>query len=102
MVIEPMIRSNMCVNAHPQGCAMDVKRQIAYVQKKMAERGEPKDTPKTVLVLGCSTGYGLASRITAAFGYGAATIGVSFEKEGTDEPRQKTGTPGWYNNKALR
>ena len=81
MVIEPMIRSNMCVNAHPQGCAMDVKRQIEYVQKKRAERGTPKDAPKTVLVLGCSTGYGLASRISAAFEFGAATIGVSFEKD---------------------
>lgn len=100
MVIEPMIRSNMCVNAHPQGCAMDVKRQIEYVQKKRAERGTPKEAPKTVLVLGCSTGYGLASRISAAFEFGAATIGVSFEKEGSDE-RQKTGTPGWYNNMAF-
>ena len=101
MVVEPMIRSNMCVNAHPQGCAMDVKRQIEYVQKKRAERGAPKDAPKTVLVLGCSTGYGLASRISAAFEFGAATIGVSFEKEGADEPRQKSGTPGWYNNMAF-
>lgn len=101
MIIKPMIRSNMCVNAHPKGCAMDVKRQIEYVQKKRKERGTPKDAPKTVLVLGCSTGYGLASRISAAFGFGAATIGVSFEKEGADEPRQKTGTPGWYNNMAF-
>lgn len=60
-----------------------------------------KDALKTVLVLECSSGYGFASRITAAFGYGAATIGVSFEKEGSDEPRQKTGTPGWYNNMAF-
>ena len=72
-----------------------------YLGDQSPNNGEPKDTPKTVLVLGCSTGYGLASRITAAFGYGAATIGVSFEKEGTDEPRQKTGTPGWYNNMAF-
>lgn len=101
MVIQPMIRSNMCVNAHPKGCATDVRNQIAYVQKKRAERGAPKDAPKTVLVLGCSTGYGLASRINAAFGFGAATIGVSFEKEGSDEPNLKSGTPGWYNNMAF-
>ncbi len=101
MIIEPMIRSNMCVNAHPIGCAKDVERQIAYVQKKKAERGAPQKAPKTVLVVGCSTGYGLASRISAAFEYGADTIGVSFEKEGSDTPRLKTGTPGWYNNMAF-
>ena len=101
MIIKPMIRSNMCINAHPKGCATDVKHQIAYVQKKRAERGTPADAPKTVLVLGCSTGYGLASRITAAFGFGATTIGVSFEKEGTDTPTPKSGTPGWYNNMAF-
>jgi enoyl-[acyl-carrier protein] reductase/trans-2-enoyl-CoA reductase (NAD+) len=108
MIIEPMIRSNMCINAHPKGCAADVKHQIEFIEKKFAERGIlnklPKDAPKTVLVLGCSTGYGLASRITAAFGYKAATIGVSFEKEGSDGndgSREKTGTPGWYNNMAF-
>ena len=109
MIIKPMIRSNMCINAHPKGCAADVKHQIKYVEKKFAERGifnnVPENAPKTVLVLGCSTGYGLASRITAAFGYKAATIGVSFEKEGSDggagESREKTGTPGWYNNMAF-
>ena len=109
MIIKPMIRSNMCVNAHPKGCAADVKHQIEYVEKKFEERGIanniPKEAPKTVLVLGCSTGYGLASRITAAFGYKATTIGVSFEKEGSDggvgESREKTGTPGWYNNMAF-
>ena len=108
MIIEPMIRSNMCINAHPKGCAADVKHQIEFIEKKFADRGIlnklPKDAPKTVLVLGCSTGYGLASRITAAFGYKAATIGVSFEKEGSDGndgSREKTGTPGWYNNMAF-
>ena len=98
MVFQPMIRSNMCVNAHPAGCAADVVRQIKYVQKKKSERGELKGQPKTVLVVGCSTGYGLASRISAAFEYGADTIGISFEKEGTE---QKSGTPGWYNNMAF-
>ena len=101
MIIQPMIRSNMCVNAHPAGCAADVARQVKYVQKKRAERGKPLDAPKTALVVGCSTGYGLASRIAAAFGYGADTIGVSFEKEGTDTPVPKSGTPGWYNNMAF-
>ena len=101
MIIQPTIRSNICVNAHPAGCAADVIRQIKYVQKKRAERGTPPDAPKTVLVVGCSTGYGLASRIAATFGYGADTIGISFEKEGTDRPNQITGTPGWYNNMAF-
>ena len=98
MIIQPMIRSNMCINAHPAGCAADVVRQIKYVQKKKAERGALKGEPKTVLVVGCSTGYGLASRISAAFEYGADTIGISFEKEGSE---QKSGTPGWYNNMAF-
>lgn len=101
MIIQPQIRSNMCLNSHPAGCAAEVLRQIRYVQKKKAERGEPKAAPKTVLVVGCSTGYGLASRIAAAFEFGADTIGVSFEKEGTDTPRLKSGTPGWYNNMAF-
>ena len=105
MIIEPMIRSNMCINAHPKGCAADVKHQIEFIEKKFTTRNIPADAPKTVLVLGCSTGYGLASRIVAAFGYKAITIGVSFEKEGSDggigESREKTGTPGWYNNMAF-
>ena len=78
-------------------------RQIEYVKAQKAKRGiklvsEGGNGPKTVLVLGCSTGYGLASRITAAFEYGADTIGVSFEKEGTET---KGGTPGFYNNMAF-
>ena len=102
-VIKPMVRSNMCLNAHPIGCAKDTMRQIEYAKAKKAERGiktykEGGNGPKTVLVLGCSTGYGLASRISAAFEYGADTIGVSFEKEGTET---KSGTPGWYNNLAF-
>ncbi len=94
-IIKPMVRSNICINAHPIGCAKDTLRQIGYVNEKKASRNITK-APKTVLVLGCSTGYGLASRITAAFEYGADTIGVSFEKEATEK---KAGTPGWYNNK---
>lgn len=101
MIIQPMIRSNMCINAHPAGCAADVKRQIDYVLKRKEERKNFAQAPKNVLVLGCSTGYGLASRIAAAFEFGATTIGVSFEKEGCDTPRQKPGTPGFYNNMAF-
>ena len=101
MVVKPMIRSNICINAHPIGCAKETARQISYIKEQKAKRGiktpaEGGKGPKTVLVLGCSTGYGLASRISAAFEYGADTIGVSFEKEATD---RKGGTPGWYNNK---
>lgn len=100
-VIKPMIRSNICINAHPIGCAKETFNQINYVRSQKSKRGtktfnEGGKGPKTVLVLGCSTGYGLASRIVAAFEYGADTIGVSFEKEATEK---KGGTPGWYNNK---
>ena len=103
MIIKPMIRSNICINAHPVGCARETENQIAYVKAKKSERGiktaaEGGKGPKNVLVLGCSTGYGLASRIAAAFEYGADTIGVSFEKAATET---KGGTPGWYNNEAF-
>lgn len=102
-VIKPMIRSNICINAHPIGCAKETVNQINYVKAQKAKRGiktlaEGGKGPKTVLVVGCSTGYGLASRIAAAFEYGADTIGVSFEKEAT---QTKGGTPGWYNNLAF-
>jgi enoyl-[acyl-carrier protein] reductase/trans-2-enoyl-CoA reductase (NAD+) len=106
MTVKPMIRSNICINAHPAGCAKEVENQIAFVKAKVASRkaaraksGKANDkAPKAALVLGCSTGYGLASRISASFGYGAATVGVSFEKEGTET---KSGTPGFYNNLAF-
>lgn len=103
MIVEPKVRSNICINAHPEGCAKETLRQIDYVKAQKTKRGvktakEGGKGPKTVLVLGCSTGYGLASRITAAFEYGADTIGVSFEKEGTET---KCGTPGFYNNMAF-
>ncbi|MBO4403960.1 MAG: bifunctional NADH-specific enoyl-ACP reductase/trans-2-enoyl-CoA reductase, partial [Treponema sp.] len=102
-VIKPMIRSNICINAHPIGCAKETVNQINYVKSQKAKRGtktlaEGGKGPKTVLVVGCSTGYGLASRIAAAFEYGADTIGVSFEKEASEK---KGGTPGWYNNLAF-
>lgn len=103
MIIKPMVRSNICINAHPIGCAKEVEHQIDYVKQQKTKRGikstkEGGEGPKFVLVLGCSTGYGLASRISAAFEYGADTIGISYEKAGTET---KGGTPGWYNNLAF-
>ena len=94
-VIKPMIKANMCLNAHPIGCAKDTLRQIEFARAKKSQRAKNAATPKTALVLGCSTGYGLASRIVAAFEYGADTIGVSFEKVPT---QTKGGTPGFYTN----
>jgi len=90
MIIKPKTRGFICTTAHPDGCAANVREQIDYVKSQPAL----KDGPKRVLVIGSSTGYGLASRIVPAFGAGAATIGVFFEKEGTE---RKTGTAGWYN-----
>ena len=90
MIIQPRVRGFLCTTTHPEGCRENVRRQIAHVQSG----GAIADGPKRVLILGASTGYGLASRITAAFGAGAATIGVFFEKPGTD---RKPGTAGWYN-----
>ncbi|MFZ2635425.1 MAG: enoyl-ACP reductase FabV [Rectinemataceae bacterium] len=91
MIVKPMVRNNICLNAHPEGCAVETRSLI-----DRARGTAPSGGPKAVLVIGCSTGYGLASRITAAFGYGAATIGFSFEKEPSGS---KTGTPGWYANR---
>ncbi|MBH0028113.1 trans-2-enoyl-CoA reductase family protein [Pseudoalteromonas sp. SWN29] len=95
MVIKPKIRGFICTNAHPAGCAEHVQEQINYVK----QQGALKSTPKNVLVIGASTGYGLASRITAAFGGGAKTLGIFFEKEGTE---RKTGSAGWYNTAAFQ
>ena len=91
-----MIRNNICLNSHPAGCAVLVQRQIEYAKKNLSPV-EGK-TPKLALVIGCSNGYGLASRICAAFGYGAVTVGVSREKEATES---HTATPGFYNNEAF-
>jgi len=91
MVIQPKVRGFLCTTTHPTGCFENVRRQVEHVQSN----GEIPDGPKRVLVLGASTGYGLASRITAAFGSGASTLGVFFEKPGTD---RKPGTAGWYNS----
>ncbi|MDX1676382.1 enoyl-ACP reductase FabV [Arsukibacterium sp.] len=94
MVIQPKIRGFICTNAHPVGCAENVKQQISYVK----QQGPLTNGPKNVLVIGASTGYGLASRITAAFGSGANTLGIFFEKAPTEN---KTGSAGWYNTAAF-
>src|SRR6476660_8299285 len=95
MIIQPKIRGFICTTAHPEGCRHVVKQQIDYVKSKGHFQGL---TPKNVLVIGASTGYGLASRIAATYGAGASTIGVFFEKE-ADEKR--TASPGWYNSAAF-
>lgn len=93
MKIEPRMRGFICLTAHPDGCAKNIKNQIDYVQSK-----EEIDGAKRVLVIGASTGFGLASRITSAFGCDAATIGVFFEKPPT---AGRTASPGWYNSAAF-
>ena len=92
-----MVRSSICINAHPAGCKKEVENQIARTKTYFAHQSTA-NAPRAVLVVGCSNGYGLASRITAAFGYRAATVGVSFEKAGSEK---KWGTSGWYNNLAF-
>lgn len=94
MIIKPKVRGFVCVTAHPEGCAAHVQEWIDYVKSK----GPVAGGPKKVLVIGASTGYGLASRITAAFGSGAATMGVFFERP-SEEGRPAT--PGWYNSIAF-
>ncbi|MFN3019368.1 enoyl-ACP reductase FabV [Chryseobacterium sp. TY3] len=94
MIIQPRTRGFICLTAHPDGALQSVKNQIEYVKSK----GELKNGPKKVLVIGASTGFGLSSRIEAAFGSGAATIGVFFEKPASEG---KMGTAGWYNSAAF-
>jgi len=94
MVIKPRVRGFISVTTHPVGCEANIKRQIDYVKAK----GTLSDGPRRVLVLGASTGYGLASRITAAFGNDASTLGVFFEKEGSEK---RPATAGWYNSAAF-
>ena len=93
MIIEPKIRGFICTTSHPVGCEENVRRQIAYVKEQGKTEG-----PKKVLVIGASAGYGLSSRIEAAFGCGAATIGVIFDKPASGK---RTGTAGWYNTAAF-
>lgn len=94
MVIKPRVRGFMCITTHPTGCEANVQSQIDYV----TQHGALDGGPKKVLVIGASTGYGLASRITAAFASNADTLGLFFEKEGTEK---KPGTAGWYNSAAF-
>ncbi|HOV27690.1 MAG TPA: trans-2-enoyl-CoA reductase family protein [Pseudobacteroides sp.] len=93
MIIKPKTRGFICTTAHPEGCALHVQEQIDYIKSKGSFNG-----PKKVLIIGASTGYGLASRIAAAFGTGAATIGVFFEKPASET---KTASAGWYNTAAF-
>lgn len=94
MIIKPRVRGFMCVTTHPTGCEANVREQIEYLR----QQGAIAAGPKRVLVIGASTGYGLASRITAAFGAGAATLGVFLEKEGSEK---RPGSAGWYNSAAF-
>lgn len=101
MILKPMVRNNICINAHPAGCRAEVRLQAGRVKAfrdrltNFGKNGRGTPKPAHVLVIGCSTGYGLASRMVAAFGYGADTVGFSYEKEPTDT---KPGTSGWYFN----
>ncbi|RXK56010.1 trans-2-enoyl-CoA reductase family protein [Oleiharenicola lentus] len=94
MIIKPKVRGFVCVTAHPTGCSAHIQQQIDYVKSK----GPIQSGPKKVLVIGSSTGFGLGSRITAAFGSGAATLGIFFERP-SEEGRPAT--PGWYNTIAF-
>ena len=93
MIVEPKAKGFICVTAHPEGCKENVRRQIEYAKKQ-----EKRECPKKVLVIGCSTGYGLASRISAAYIGGAATLGIMFEKASNGK---RTATPGFYNTRAF-
>ncbi|MCW4152820.1 trans-2-enoyl-CoA reductase family protein [Halomonas sp. 18H] len=95
MIIKPKVRGFICTTTHPVGCEQNVREQIEATRARGLDK---QDGPKKVLVIGASSGYGLAARITAAFGYGADTLGVFFEKPGTEK---KPGTAGWYNAAAF-
>lgn len=93
MIIQPKVKGFICTTAHPKGCAENVKRQITYVKKQ-----PPLSGVNNVLVIGCSTGYGLASRISLAYGTKASTLGIMFEKMPTEK---RCATAGYYNTKAF-
>ena len=93
MIVKPRVRGFMCVTSHPAGCEKNVADQIEFIKSQ-----PPLDSPKRVLIIGSSSGYGLSARVAAAFGGGASTLGVFFEKPGTDK---KPGTAGWYNSAAF-
>ncbi len=93
MIVQPKVRGFICTTAHPEGCRAIVKEQIDYVKAQPKTEG-----PKKVLVIGASMGYGLSSRIAAAYSCGAATLGVIFDRNGSEK---RTGTAGWYNTAAF-
>ncbi len=93
MIIEPKVRGFICTTAHPEGCAQNVRQQIDYIRKQTQLNG-----PKNVLIIGCSTGYGLASRIAATYGANAATLGIMYEKAAAGK---RTASAGWYNTAAF-
>ena len=93
MIVQPKVRGFICTTAHPEGCKTFVKEQIDYVKAQPKTEG-----PKKVLVIGASMGYGLSSRIAAAYSCGAATLGVIFDRNGSEK---RTGTAGWYNTAAF-
>lgn len=96
MIIKPKVRGFICTNAHPVGCAKNVAEQISFIKSQSFSKDS--GAPKNVLIVGSSTGYGLASRITSAYGYGAKTLGVFFEKPPTEK---RTGSAGFYNSAAF-
>ncbi|MCP1312891.1 MULTISPECIES: enoyl-ACP reductase FabV [unclassified Halomonas] len=95
MIIKPKVRGFICTTTHPKGCEQNVREQIEATRARGLDKSQG---PRKVLVIGASSGYGLAARITAAFGYGADTLGVFFEKPGSEK---KPGTAGWYNSAAF-
>lgn len=94
MIIQPRTLGFICTTAHPDGCARNVQDQIQFTR----HQGLREDGPRRVLIIGASTGYGLAARISAAFGFGAATLGVFLEKPGK---ARRSGSAGWYNSAAF-
>lgn len=96
MIIKPKVRGFICTNAHPVGCAENVAQQIDYIKAQNFDGANGQ--PKNVLIIGASTGYGLASRITAAYGFGAKTLGLFFEKPASEK---RTGSAGYYNSAAF-
>ena len=93
MVIEPKIRNNVCLTAHPTGCALQVRDMIRYTKKRRKLTG-----PRAALIIGASNGYGMGARVAAAYGYGAATLGIAFERPSSET---KIGTAGFYNDRAF-
>lgn len=94
MIVKPKVREFICTTAHPEGCAQNIRNQIQVIKQEEAILHGPKN----VLIIGSSTGYGLATRIVTAFGAGSATLGVMFERQAQGK---RTATPGWYNTKAF-